>query len=139
MAGDDLLLCGINAEEVAHALSHIAMAGAVESIATYAIFLIQFVRYGIHIGIVWHSLVEGCVEHTNLWKTWHQFRYGIHALEVCGVVKWSEVAALLKHLEHLVGEQHTLVELLSAMHHTVTHGVYLVQVFDNTDFWVGKQ
>ena len=51
----------------------------------------------------------------------------------------SEVGALLKHLEHLVGKDDALVELLASVHHTVTHGINFLQVFDDTYLRVGKQ
>ena len=97
MAGDDLLVFGIDAEEVAHALCHVAVAGAVETIAADAILLIQFVWYGIHVSVVGHGLVEGGVEHAHLRQTGHQLANGLDSLEVRWVVEWSEVAAFLKH------------------------------------------
>ena len=51
----------------------------------------------------------------------------------------SQVGALLKHLQHLIVEQHALVELLAAMHHAVTHGVDFLEVLDGPNLGVGEQ
>ena len=110
-----------------------------ETVATHTILLIEFIGDGIHIGLGRHGLMEGGVEHPHLGQTGHQFAHSLHTLEVGGVVEGSQVAACLKYLEHLVGEQHALVELLATMHHTVTYGVNLLQVFDDTNLRIGEQ
>ena len=55
---------------IAHA--HITMAGAMETIAAYTIFLICLVWKCIHICMGWHSLMECSVEHSNLWNVRHE-------------------------------------------------------------------
>ena len=83
--------------------------------------------------------MECSVEHTYLWKSWHQLLYGAYTFEVCRVVQRSEVCALLEYLEHFVCKQHALVELLSSVYHAVSYGIDFLQVFDDADFWVNEQ
>jgi hypothetical protein len=49
VASDDLLDFVVYAKEFAHALRYIAVACAVETITTHAVFLVELVRKGIHV------------------------------------------------------------------------------------------
>ena len=138
VAGDDFLLLGVNAEELAHASRHIAVACAVESVATHAVFAIIFVGKCIHICLCRHCLVESSVEHCHLWHTGQHSRDGIDSCHIHGIVERSNAVALLDHCNHLVGDEHTLVELLSAMHHAVTHGINFAEALDATKLGTGE-
>ena len=83
--------------------------------------------------------MEGCVEYAYLGQTGHEFLHGIHTLQVCRIVQRSQVRTLLKSLQHLVGQDDGLVELLAAVHHAVAYGINLVKALDDTDFRVGQQ
>ena len=83
---------------------HIAVAGAVEAIATNAVLLVQLVRNGIHECLGRHGLMEGGVKHTHLGQARHQFLHGIHALQVGGIMQRGQVRTLLKGLQHLIGQ-----------------------------------
>ena len=115
------------------------MRSSVETIATYTILLIKLVRNGIHIGIVGHGLMEGGIKHAHLRQSWHQLLNCVHTLQVGWVMQGSQVRALLKHLQHLVGQDNRLIELLATMHHAVTYSVNLIEALDNTYFWVSEQ
>ena len=51
----------------------------------------------------------------------------------------SKVGASLESLEHLIGKNHRLVELLTAVHHAVTHGINLREILNHTNLRVGEQ
>ena len=110
-----------------------------KTIATHTVLLVQIVRDSVHISLSRHGLVEGGVEHTYLRQTWHQLLNSINTLQVSGVVQGSQIRALLESLQNLVGKNHALIEFLAAVHHTVTYSVDLLQIFDHTDFGIGKQ
>ena len=110
-----------------------------ETIATDAVLLVQFVGDGIHISLWRHRLVESCVEHAHVRQARHQLLHGIHALQVGRVVQRRQVRALFEGFQHLVGQEHALVELLAAMHHAVTYGINLVKTLDDTNLGVGQQ
>lgn len=83
--------------------------------------------------------MEGCIEHAYLRQTGHKLADGLNTLEVGRIVQRSQVDALFKSLEHLVGKHHALVELLASVHHTVANGVDFIEVFNNADFRIGEQ
>ena len=106
MTGHHLGTFGGNAEELAGTGRHIAVAGAMETIATDAVLLVKLVGNGIHISLGRHGLMESCVEDTHLGKSRHQFLHGVHTLQVGGIVERSQIGALFKGLKHLVGKNH---------------------------------
>ena len=87
----------------------------------------------------WHGLMESGVEDAHLRQARHQLLHSVHALQVGGIVQGSQVGALLKLLQHLVGQDDALVELLAAMHHAVAYGVNLLQVFDDANLRIGQK
>jgi len=54
-------------------------------------------------------------------------------------VQGSQVRALFKLLQHFVSQDNTLVELLTAMHHAVAHGINLVKTLDDTNLRISEQ
>ena len=82
------------------------MTGAMETITADTILLIEFVGDSVHKGLRRHGLMEGSIKYTHLRQTWHQLLHGIHTLQVCGVMQWRKVRALLKGLQHLVGKDY---------------------------------
>ena len=98
-----------------------------ETITTYAILCIEFVRNGIHVSIVRHSLVESCIEYTYLRYIRKDSSYRVDTLQVSRVVKRSEVATCDECIEHFLVNQYGLGELFTTMYHTVTYGIDFVQ------------
>ena len=115
------------------------MAGSVEAIATDAVLLVELVGDGVHKSLGRHGLVESGIEHTHLRQTRHQLLHSVYTFQIGGVVQGSEVGALFESLQHLVGEEHALVELLTAVHHTMTHSVDLIKTLDDTNLRVCEQ
>ena len=83
--------------------------------------------------------MEGCVEYAYLGQTRHQLLNGVNALKVGWVVQRSKVRAFLESLQDLVSKDHRLIELLTAMHHTMTYCVNLIETLDYTDLRVSEQ
>ena len=71
--------------------------------------------------------MESGVEHAHLRNLGKQRGDSSHTLEVGGVVQGSQVVASLESCQHLLIEENRLAELLTAMHHTVTYSVELVE------------
>ena len=86
MAGHHLRALGLDAQELTGTSTYIAVAGAVETIATDAVLLVQLIGDSIHKGLWRHGLMEGGVEYTHLRQTGHQLLHGVHTLQVSGVV-----------------------------------------------------
>ena len=83
--------------------------------------------------------MEGSIKHTDLRQSRHQLLHGIHALQVCRIMQRSKVRAFLEGLQHLIGKNDRLVELLTTMHHAMTYGIDFVETLDNTDFGISEQ
>ena len=83
--------------------------------------------------------MESGIKDTDLRQTRHRFLDSIDTLQVGWVVQRSQVRALFEGLQHLVSEDNALIELLTAVHHTVTYGVNLVKTLDDTNLRVGQQ
>ena len=105
-----------------------------ETITTYTIFFIQSIRNSIQICIIRHSLMESGIKHTNLRNIRQNGRDCIYTFQVSRIVKRSQVIAGNKSVQHFPSQQYRLAELLTSMHHTVPHGVDLIQRFDRTIF-----
>ena len=103
MAGNHLGAFSLHAQELQGAGADIAVRGSVETIAAYAVLLVQLVGNGIHISLGRHGLVESGIKDTYLRQTGHELFHCIDTLQVGRVVQRSQVRALLEGLEHLVG------------------------------------
>jgi hypothetical protein len=134
VASDDLCAFSLDAEIFAYALRHIAVACAVESVATDAILSVQIVWESIHVCIVRHSLMECSVEHTNLRNLRKEFLNGIDTLDVCRIMKRRKVVASSKSLHHLVCKEYALVELLATVNSAMTHSVKFVKTAKHSIF-----
>ena len=95
MAGDDALCLDVATEVFADALRYVAVAGSVEAVATYVILLVQLIRNGVEVSVVWHCAVESVVEDADLRHVGHELVHGAQTLEVTCVVNGSEVAEAL--------------------------------------------
>ena len=138
VAGNDTLALGLHAKKFADTLRDITMAGAVKTIATHAILLIEFIGQRIHICIVGHRLMEGSVEDTHLRDVGQDSLDGIHALDVGRIVQRCQVIACLEGLHHLGRQEHALVEAFAAMYHAMPHGAELMHIPENGILAVGE-
>ncbi len=134
MAGDDALLVIVESEELACAARHVAVACAVEAVAAYAVFLIVLVGKGIHVGFRGHGLMEGCVEDSHLGYLGKKVEYGLDSCDVGGIVQRSHGIAFLHAGDHFGSDEHRLVEVFHAVHHTVAYGIDFVKVADHSLF-----
>ena len=86
MASDDAFAGRIYAKVFADTLGYITVGRAMEAVTADAVFFIHLVGQGIHIGIVGHRLMEGCVEYAHLGNRRQKGRYGIYAFQVGGIM-----------------------------------------------------
>ena len=114
MAGYDLTVFGI-AEKLNALLAYEAVGCTVEAVAADAVLLIILVGESIHISIVGHCLVEACIEYGNLGNAGHDLLAGLDARKVCGVVKRSEVNALLDSFLDLIIYKNRAAEFFTAV------------------------
>lgn len=133
MAGDDALCLDVATEVFADALRYVAVAGSVEAVATYVILLVQLIRNGVEVSVVWHCAVEGVVEDADLRHVGHELVHGTQTLEVTCVVNGSEVAEALDAVLYRLVHDDALLEEVATLHDTVSHSVDLVEALDGTD------
>lgn len=90
MAGDDLCLGGIQAQEFTGVEVDELMACSVESILADLILFIILARNRVEVGFGSHCLVEGRVEYGDVGHAWENCFAGLDAAQVGGVVERSE-------------------------------------------------
>ena len=66
MAGDKAVVVGVKPEDLAGTVADIAVAGAVEAVATDLVLIVEAARDGVHVGLRRHRLVEGGVKDHHL-------------------------------------------------------------------------
>ena len=138
MAADDLGLLVRDADHFSSLGSHIFVAGAVETVTTDFLFGITLVRKRIQESFGGHSLMEGGVEDAHVLDVREQFLHHVDAEQRGGVVQGRQFAKLGDLLALFVADDHTAVEILAAVRHTMTHRVDFVQGLDDTVHRVGQ-
>ena len=138
MTGDNLLALGLNTQKLTHTLGHIAMAGAVESVAAHTVLGVELIGKSIHIGIVGHRLMESGIEDTHLRNIGQERLHGIHTLDIGRIVERSQVIAGRECLHHLGSEANGLIELLTSVHHAMAHGIQFTQILEHSIIALGE-
>ena len=105
------------------ALADVAMAGAVEAVAAYAMLLVQHIRYGVAVSVLGHGLVESGVEHADLRQLGEQIDGGVDAAQVGRIVQRRQLNVGFDAGQGFVGEQRGGEEFFAAMHHAVADAV----------------
>ena len=139
MADDNLLADGAHAEELAHALAHIAVGRAVEAVAADAHFLIIAVRHAIHERLRGHGLMERGVEHGHLRRVRHDFLARLDAHQVRRIVQRAQRDELADGSLHFVGDDAAGGELLAAVQHAVTHRADFIHGLEHALFRVKQR
>ena len=138
MAGHNLRLFPVLADESGGLFGHVLVTGAVEAVATDAIFLIIFVWQGIEIGLGGHGAVERGVEHCRHRDARKHFLHGRDALQSTRIVQRGKVDEFLDQVNDVVVDEDAVAELLAAVGHAVTDGVDFLQVLDDTHLRVDQ-
>ncbi len=125
MACHDLLGLYIHTEHLAHALRHIPVARAVETVAPHTGLLIKLIRQRIHICLGRHGLMESRVKHSHLGHVGHKPVDSFHTCHIGGIVQRRQRIALTHHLLHFVGDEHRTAEFRTPVDQTVANGVNL--------------
>ena len=87
MTGDDLRVIQVKACKFSTLGRHIFMAGTMEAVTTYAIFLVVLIRKSIHVCIRRHCLMERRVEHTHLRDRRKNSRHSLDAKDIGRIMK----------------------------------------------------
>ena len=131
VAGDNLLVLLLHAEEFAHAVGDETVAGAVGTVAADLVLLVIFIGNGVHVCLGRHGLMEGGVEDEHLGKRGKQGLDGFVTLEVCGIVEGCEVHVGNPFAEHLLVHESAFGKASSG-HDAVSGGGNLVDALDGT-------
>ena len=105
------------------ALAHVAVAGAVETIAADTLFAVQRFGQGIAERMLWQALVKGRVEDGHLRQVGKHRQGRLDALQVGRVVQRREHGGVADGLQHRGIDAAGAGELLATVHHTMTDTV----------------
>ena len=98
-----------------------------ETVLSYVELLIIIIGKTEHISLWRHCLVECCIEYNDLRNVCGDNALAGTECECVSVVVYgSELAELVYLVDDLVGNEHGLVEYVSALYYTVTNSGYLV-------------
>ena len=86
VAGHNLRLLPVLADESGSFLGYVFVAGAVESVTADAVFLVILVRHSIEVSLRWHGAVERGVEHSGHRDAGKHFLHGSDALQGTWIV-----------------------------------------------------
>ena len=123
---DDQLFRLFRGQNLARALRHKAVAGAMETVAAHLQALIIVQRQGVQIRFLGHGHMESGIEHRHHGRVRHHFLAGADAHQVGGVVQRAQRDVLLDGRHHFVVDEIAARELLAAMQHAVADRADLV-------------
>ena len=131
-------MVGVKPEDLAGSATDVAVAGAVEAVATDLVLVVEAARDGVHVGLCRHRLVERGVEDHHLRSLRQDLRDSGDTLEIGRVVQRSEGDALLDPLYHLRGDETALREDGATMQHAVSDSADLVEAGDAVVLRIGQ-
>ena len=138
MAGDNLQIVPVLADHLGGFLSDKFVAGAVETVATDAVFLVVFVWKAVEERLGRQSAVESGVEHYRLRHAGQHLAHSVDTCQVARGVERSQVLQTLDLLDDFVGHNSAILEDLATMCDTVADGSDLFEVFDDANLGVGQ-
>jgi len=103
------------------------MACSVETVAADVVLFIQFNRNGVHVGMLGHGLMEGCVKNGDLMCMWQQFFYGIYTQQVGRVVQWGEPGKFPDVIFYPFVNLDTFLVIFATLSHAVSYSLDLGQ------------
>ena len=109
-----------------------------ESVATDTVLVVILMRKSIHICVCRHSLMESCVEHTDLRHCRKHSSDSLDAKNVGRIMERSENRALLKLRNNSISNELTAHKLFCAMHDAMTHSLDILQGRKHTVLLVEK-
>ena len=117
-------------------LGYKVMTGAVETVSSNLVLLVVLIRNAVHIGLVGHGLMEGCIEYGYHGNARHNLLAGIDSDDVGRIVKRRKVVTLCNCCHNLVVDYNRGCELLTAVNYSVTYGINLVKGLDYADICI---
>ena len=138
VAGNHTGLGAIQAQELAGALAHIAVAGAMEAIAAHMQALVVLIGHAVQEGLGRHGLMEGGIEHGHIGRAGHHLFAGLNAHEVGGIVQRAQRNVGANRVLNLLGDKHAGGKGLAAVQHAVAYGANLAHFLHSALFGVGQ-
>ena len=127
MAGDNLQIFPVLAHHLGAFLGHKAVARTVEPVPTNAILLVILIRNAVKVVLRLYRVVERRVKHRHLRHPRQHFPHSLHTHDVARYVQRSQIGERTDLLQHIVRDEHTLLEILAAVGKPVTHSRHLLQ------------
>ncbi len=138
VAGDDLRIVEIEPGQLCADLGHVLVAGSVEAVLAYAVFLVIGVGQGVHVVDGGDRLVERSVEHRDLLHARKYLLDRKHAFEVGGVVQRGDFEQRADFRLDILGDDAAFGEELAAVGDAVADGFHLFERGDHAVFCVRK-
>ena len=138
MAGDYLKVFDVLAEDLRGAVRHITVAGAMETVAADAVFLIAVIGSTVDEGLRRHRLMEGGVEDDDVRLSGKDVHDGLESLKVGGIVKRREGDDLFDALDDFRRDEHRLGEFFAAVDYTVARRVKLVEILEHAELRIDE-
>ena len=119
MSRDEAGFFGLGAENLASFGSHKAVACAVSTVTTDAVFFVELVRDAVEVSLLRHRLVECCIEHGDLREAREELGSAFHAGSVCRFVERGKERDAADVVDNFLRDLFAL-DVLTAMHDAVT-------------------
>ena len=121
MSRDEAGFFGLGAENLASFGSHKAVACAVSTVTTDAVFFVEVVRDAVEVSLLRHRLVECCIEHGDLREAREELGSAFHAGCVCRFVERGKERDAADVVDDFLRDLFAL-DVLTAMHDAVADG-----------------
>ena len=138
VAGDDAGLAAVQAQKLAHALAHIAVAGSMEAVAAHVQALVVLIRHAVEIRLGRHGLMESGIEHGHVGRARHDLLARLDAHEVGGVMQRAQRDIGADGVLDLLVDKHAGGERLAAVEHAMAHRADFVHMLDRALLRVGQ-
>ena len=109
-----------------------------ESVSSYLVFLIIFIRKSVQVRFCRHGLMERSVKHANHRYSRHQLLTGMDTNQVGRIVKRRQIAALFDCLDGLFCNQGGCGKRLPSVDGAVAYRPYLVKTLDYSGICIGQ-
>lgn len=97
------------------------MGDSMKPVSSDFVVLIIFHRQRIQIMCRLHTLMESCIEDSNLSNLRKQLLAGKDSLKIGRIMQWCQISAFLDHINHLISDNHRILEIFFSMHHPMPY------------------
>src|SRR5262245_44580561 len=133
MQGDQIRLVARDAFQLTITVGHVTMRRAMKAIAPDAVTAVELIGDRVQIRRLGQSLMKGSIENCDLRESGakHLAR-SEYAFDIRRIVERRELHAIFNGLQHLIADQHRLLEVFSPMDHAVPDCMDVGNTFDLT-------